>query len=153
MSKIELTGQELMQKALDELIDNPLAKINQNQVAIKADISHSNLRKATYKEIKDNILKAQEKREKELINLSYEQEITKLNVELEEAKGKISKLKNKSSEPTLKEKKAAEGKVLARLVEMYRFNDLLRSELRDKHQIDFNEETGEVLNVQFGQRK
>lgn len=153
MSKIELTGQELMQKALDELIDNPLAKINQNQVAIKADISHSNLRKATYKEIKGNILKAQEKREKELLNLSYEQEITKLNVELEEAKGKISKLKNKSSEPTLKEKKAAEGKVLARLVEMYRFNDLLRSELRDKHQIDFNEETGEVLNVQFGQRK
>jgi hypothetical protein len=153
MTKIELTGQELMQKALDELIDNPLAKINQNQVAKKADISHSNLRKATYKEIKDNIIKAQEKREKELLNLSYEQEITKLNVELEEAKGKISKLKNKSSEPTLKEKKSAEGKVLARLVEMYRFNDLLRSELRDKHQIDFNEETGEVLNVQFGQRK
>lgn len=153
MSKIELTGQELMQKALDELIDNPLAKINQNQVAKKADISHSNLRKATYKGIQDNIIKAQKIREKELLNLSYEQEITKLNVELEEAKGKISKLKNKSSEPTLKEKKAAEGKVLARLVEMYRFNDLLRSELRDKHQIDFNEETGEVLNVQFGQRK
>ena len=153
MSKKKLTGQELMQIALDELIAEPLAKINQNQVAIKADVSHTNLRKATYKQIQENIIKAQEKREKELLNLSYEQEITKLKVELEEAKGKVSKLKNKSSEPTLKEKKAAEGKVLARLVEMYRFNDLLRSELRDKNQTDIIEETGEVLNVQFGQRK
>jgi len=153
MSEEKLTGQELMQVALDELIADPLAKINQNQVATKADVSHSNFRKATYKEIKGNIILAQRIRERELLDLSYQQEITKLKVELEEAKGKIAKLKNKSSEPTLKEKKAIEGKMLSRLVEMYRFNDLLRSELRDKHQIDINEETGEVLNVQFGQRE
>jgi hypothetical protein len=153
MSEKELTGQELMQIALDELINNPLAKINQNQVANKAGVSHSNLYKKTYKKIKDNILLAQRIREQELLDLSYQQEITKLKVELEEAKGKFAKLKNKSSEPTLKEKKAAEGKVLTRLVEMYRFNDLLRSELRDKFQTDIIEETGEVLNVQFGQRE
>lgn len=153
MSEKELTGQELMQIALDELINNPLAKINQNQVAKKADVSHSNFRKPAYKEIRVKILTAQEKREKELLNLSYEQEITKLKVELEEAKGKIAKFKNKSSEPTLKEKKTTEGKVLVRLVEMYRFNDLLRSELRDKYQVKFDEETGEVLNVQFGRKE
>ena len=61
--------------------------------------------------------------------------------------------KKKPNEPTLKEKKAAEGEILARLVEMYRFNDLLRAELRDKHQIDFDEETGEILNVQFGKKR
>jgi histone acetyltransferase (RNA polymerase elongator complex component) len=153
MNEKELTGQELMQIALDELIADPLAKINQNQVATKAGVSHSNLRKATYKDIKDNIILAQRIREQELLDLSYQQEITKLKVELEEAKGKIAKLKNKSSEPTLKEKKAAEGKVLTRLVEMYRFNDLLRSELRDKFHTDIIEETGEVLNVEFGQRQ
>ena len=43
--------------------------------------------------------------------------------------------------------------MLSRLVEMYRFNDLLRSELRDKHQTDIIEETGEVFNVQFGQKE
>ena len=153
MSEEKLTGQELMQIALDELIDDPLAKINQNQVATKAGVSHSNLRKSTYGVVKKNILLDQEKREKELLNLSYEQEITKLKIELEEFKRKVAKLKNKSSEPTLKEKKAAEAKVLTRLVEMYRFNDLLRTELRDKYQVEFDEETGEVLNVQFGQRQ
>lgn len=50
-------------------------------------------------------------------------------------------------------KKPVEGKMIARLVEMYRFNDLLRSELRDKHQIDFDEEAGEVVSVQFGRRE
>lgn len=64
MSEKELTGQELMQIALDELINNPLAQINQNQVAKKADISHSNHRKKTYKEIRDKILTAQEKERK-----------------------------------------------------------------------------------------
>lgn len=152
MSENGLTGQQLMQNALYELIDEPLAKINQYQVAKKAGVSHSNLRKITYKEIKNNIIVAQEARDKELLNLSYEQEIVTLKVKLKEAEVKISNLKNKSSEPTLKERKAVEGKVLARLVEMYRFNDLLRSELRDKYQTDIIEETGEVLNVQFGQR-
>lgn len=79
---------ELMQIALDELINGPLARINQNQVATKAVVSHSNLRKATYKEIKDNILLAQGIREQEILDLSYQQEITKLKVELEETKGK-----------------------------------------------------------------
>ena len=119
----------------------------------KAGLNHSNLRKTTYEEVKDNIHVAQKVREKELLNLSYEQEIATLKVKLKEAKVKIANLPQTSNEPTLKEKKSAEGKILARLVEMYRFNDLLKTELRDKYQMDIDEESGEILNVKFGQIK
>lgn len=152
--KIELTGQELWQNALDELIKDPTAIINQLQVAKKAGRNHSVLRKPSYKDIRKNIIDAQKIRDVELENLTNQERISKLEAELEDAKTQVANLKKQNAhEPKLKETKAAEGKFISRLTEMYRYNDALRFHLIEKHQMDIDEETGEILHVEFGRKK
>ena len=150
----ELTGQELMQKALDELISDPTAIINQLQVAKKAGRGHSVFRKLTYKEVKKNIIDAQKVREIELENLSKEEKIKELEAQLETTKNQIANINKQNTEtPKLKDIKAAEGQLISRLTEMYRYNDALRNQLIETHQMDIDEKTGEILHVEFGRKK
>ncbi|MBO1256647.1 hypothetical protein J3L16_13220 [Alteromonas sp. 5E99-2] len=151
---VELTGQELMEKALEKLIANPTAVINRLQVAKLAGRSHSVLRKKSYEKIRTKIIDAEKIRKVELENLSLQERVNKLEAELEEAKSKISELKkNKPNGPSEKETKEAEGALISRLTEMYRYNDALRFQLIEKHQIDIDEETGEILHVEFGKKR
>lgn len=145
----EITGQEAFEKALDELINDPSATINQRQVAIKADLSHTNLRKPTYKKVKHRIIVEQGKREKELENLSNQQKVNKLDSELTAAKKTIAELRKELKALNLKEIKLTESELFSELVEMYRYNDLLRAELKDKYKTDIDEKTGEIFNVDF----
>jgi len=150
----EVTGPEAMEIALNKLIADPAAVINQLQVANLAGFNHSNFRKKSYKDVKEKIIAAQKVRDSELEQLSLEQKINKLESELSEAKATISNLrKKKTLEPTKKEIKANESELIAKLTEMYKYNDALRFELIDKHQTDIDQETGEILHVQFGRKK
>jgi len=148
--KPELSGPELMEIALEKLIADPQAVINQLQVAKLAGRHHSVYRKKAYERIRGKIIKAQELRESELENLSLQEKVTKLEAELKQAKATISKLKkNNPSKQSEKETKEIEGIWMSRLTEMYRYNDALRSLLKEKYQMDLDEESGEILHVEF----
>ena len=41
---------------------------------------------------------------------------------------------------------------MSKLTEMYRYNDTLRSLLKEKYQTDLDEESGEILHVEFGKK-
>lgn len=152
-TEIELTGQELMRKALDDLIADPLAKINMNTVANKAGLNHSLFSKSTYSKIRDEVIAEQVIRAKELHNKSLEQEIIALKSKLETANIKIVQQTEQLAAPKPKNIKATEGAMMTRLVEMYRFNDLLRSELREKHNEHINKETGEILKFESAKQR
>lgn len=151
-SEIELTGKQLMENALNDLKADPSAKINMNTVAKKAGLSHTLFNKKTYANVKLDVSKEKAIREKELDDISKEQEISALKSKLEAANQKIERQKEELNKPKPRDIKANEGVMMARLTEMYRFNDLLRAQLREKHGEYIDEKTGEVLEVDFSKK-
>ena len=148
------SGIELLKTALNELIANPTAKINMNSVAKHAGVNHSLFRKSSYQEIKLDILAAQERRDTELQNRSKEEQIHALETRLKTANNKLERLANESTKPSQKTTKESEGAMMAQLVEMYRFNDLLREQLAVKFNEKIDMVTGEVINIRsFDKRK
>lgn len=143
------SGTERLKQALNELIDSPTAKINMNTVAKRAGVNHSLFRKAVYQEVKFEILNAQKIRSTELKNRSSEEQISTLKTKLNNANDKLERLTNEQQRPSSNTVKEAEGAMIARLVEMYRFNDLLRAELLEKYGETIDEGTGEILTVNF----
>jgi hypothetical protein len=152
-SEIELTGKQLMENALNELKADPLAKINMNTVAKKAGLSHTLFNKKTYENVKLDVNKEKAIREQELDDISKEQEISVLKSKLEAANRKIERQKEELCKPKPRDIKANEGVMMARLTEMYRFNDLLRAQLREKHGEYIDEKTGEILKVDFSKKR
>lgn len=147
------SGTELMKDALDKLLANPRAKINMNTVATLAGLNHSLFRKASYQEIKLEILAAQKVRDAEISGRSKEEQINTLETRLKNATSKLEQLAKEHQKPSPKIVKKTEGALMARLVEMYRYNDLLRAELAEKCREKIDEETGEVLSFDFGRRR
>lgn len=145
---------DLLYKALDELKNNPKEKINPNRVAQKAGKSNSNIYKKTARHIKlqRDIKDAQETRDKDLKIQKLEAEVRKLTKQLNNAKDKISDLKDR--EPEVVDNK----KWINKLTEMYRMSDnlitknkSLQQELIDKNPASVMEiehidrETGDVI--------
>jgi len=64
----------------------------------------------------------------------------------------LARLAKESQKPSPKTVKEIEGAMMARLVEMYRFNDLLKTQLAEKHAEKIDEETGEIIEINFGKR-
>ncbi|MDP5030396.1 MAG: hypothetical protein NWQ54_11675 [Paraglaciecola sp.] len=151
--EVKKSGQELMRNALNELIDDPSAKINMKRVADKAGLNHALFRKGSYANIKQDIIDAQKARELELHNQSKENQIINLKMKLETANSKLKQQSEKLQNPSPKTVKETEGVMMARLVEMYRYNDLLRAELAQKYGEDINEETGEIISIDSMKRK
>ncbi|MAD75579.1 MAG: hypothetical protein CML20_12470 [Rheinheimera sp.] len=149
---IKKSGQELLTDALNELIANPAAKINMNTVAKQAGVNHSLFRKGSYSQIRTEVLKAQKVRDTELENKSKDEKISMLQVKLKAAENKLQQLSEQSQMPLPKTVKEIEGAMMARLVEMYRFNDLLKTQLAEKHGEKIDEETGEIIEINFGKR-
>lgn len=147
------SGTELMKDALDKLLANPRAKINMNTVATLAGLNHSLFRKASYQEIKLEILAAQKVRDAEISGRSKEEQINTLETRLKNATSKLERLAKEQQKPSPKIVKETEGALMARLVEMYRYNDLLRAELAEKYREKIDEETGEVLSFDFERRR
>tara|TARA_R110002126_G_scaffold172463_5_gene321216 strand:+ start:14274 stop:14738 length:465 start_codon:yes stop_codon:yes gene_type:complete len=150
---IKKSGQELLTDALNELIANPAAKINMNTVAKQAGLNHSLFRKASYSEIKSEILNAQKTRDTELENRSKAEKISMLEAKLKSTKSKLKQLAEESESPSPKTIKETEGAMMVRLVEMYRFNDLLKTQLAEKHGEKIDEETGEIIEIDFEKRR
>ena len=149
----EKTGQELMREALDDLIADPTAKINKLRVVKKAGLSHGLLNKKSYAAIKQDIESAQLTREAELRNRSKDEQIAELTLKLQKAENKLKENKDGGRAQSGNSLKDAQGALMARLIEMYRYNDLLRAELAEKHNLDIDQETGEVINIDFTGRK
>lgn len=147
------SGPELLKQALSELIANPTAKINMNTVAKRAGLNHSLFRKTSYQEIKLEILEAQKAREAELDNRSKDEQITTLKTKLKIANDKLEKQSEDLPTTSPTTTKETEKALMARLVEMYRFNDLLMAQLAEKHGEEIDEETGEIIKVNFRQNK
>jgi hypothetical protein len=148
----EKSGIQLLKDALNELIANPDAKINMNRVAEQAGVNHSLFNKTTYSEIRSETLKAQKVRDTELENKSKDEKISSLTTKLKNAESKLARLAKESQKPSPKTVKEIEGAMMARLVEMYRFNDLLKTQLAEKHGEKIDEETGEIIEINFGKR-
>lgn len=153
INEAEQSGQKLMMDALTDLIADPTAKINMNKVAAKAGLSHSLFRKASYRDIKNKVITAQETRTVELQNKSNEGQIAELTLKLATANKKIEKLIVELQKPSPKTIKETEGAMMKNLVEMYRYNDLLRAELAERHSQDIDKETGEIININFQKRR
>lgn len=147
------SGPELLKQALSELIANPTAKINMNTVAKRAGLNHSLFRKPSYQEIKLEILEAQKAREAELDNRLKDEQITTLKIKLKIANDKLEKQSEDLPTASPTTTKETEKALMARLVEMYRFNDLLVAQLAEKHGEEIDEETGEIIKVNFRQNK
>lgn len=145
----EKTGQELMRDALNELVADPTAKINKLRVVKKAGLSHGLLNKKSYAAIKQDIESAQLTREAELRNRSKDEQIAELTLKLQKAENKLKENKDVGQAQSGNLPKDAQGALIAKLVEMYRYNDLLRAELAEKHNLDIDQETGEVINIDF----
>ncbi|MCU8022554.1 MULTISPECIES: hypothetical protein [Shewanella] len=143
------SGTERLKQALNELIACPTARINMNTVAKQAGVNHSLFRKAIYQEIKLEILTAQKIRDAERKNRSNTEQISALKTKLTTVNNKLERLKNEQQKPSSKTIKETEGVMIARLVEMYRFNDLLRAELLGKYGETIDVGTGEILKVNF----
>ncbi|WP_289028152.1 hypothetical protein [uncultured Paraglaciecola sp.] len=143
----EKTGQELMRNALNELVADPTAKINKLRVVKKAGLSHGLLNKKSYATIKLDIESAQLTRELELRNRSKDEQIAELTLKLQKAESKVKESKYESQVGSDKSQKNVQGTLMAKLVEMYRYNDLLRAELAEKHNLDIDQETGEVISL------
>ena len=146
-AKDEKSGQELMMDALNELIATPDAKINRNIVAKRAGLSHSLLRKNSYSNVEQRIIKAQKLRAIEMEDRSKDQRIEQLENLLVAANIKLKKLTERSQAPSSKAIKKIEGHLVAQLLEMYRYNDLLRARLAEKHGESIDKETGEVIHI------
>lgn len=152
-NETQKSGTELLREALNKMIANPTAKINMNTVAKQAGLNHSLFRKASYSEIKSEILNAQKTRDTELENRSKDEKISMLEAKLKSTKSKLKQLAEESERPSPKTIKETEGAMMVRLVEMYRFNDILKTQLAEKHGEKIDEETGEIIEINFEKRR
>ena len=122
------------EEALKRLVANPRAKITKNRVANEAGRSHALLNRKSYANIREQIEKAEAKRKKELETQSLEEKILRLEDQLKSAKNKIKALQEQlASTPDYQ---AQIDALFVRLNEIYRYNDLLRSQLNQKHGVD-----------------
>ncbi len=147
------SGVELLKQALNELISDPAEKINMNAVAKRAGVNHSLFRKSSYQQIKLEILDAQKIRENELENRSKDEQINTLKTKLRTVSDRLEKQATDLIISAPKTTKKADGALMARLLEMYRFNDLLSAQLAEKHGEKIDETTGEVIKINFQNRK
>ncbi|EIN4363725.1 hypothetical protein LPJ47_003649 [Vibrio parahaemolyticus] len=148
----ELTATELLMNALRQLQEQPDAKINKNAVANLAGVNHTLFYKPYCKEVRLAVEKAEKKRKAELKDKKIEDELEKCQKQLEAANKKVDLLTQELDKPKPQDLKATEGAMMARLVEMYRYNDLLRSELHEKLGTDIDMESGEIIKINFAER-
>jgi hypothetical protein len=149
----DLTAKDLLRKALCELKNQPHAKINKNTVAKKAGVSHTLFRKSSYEDIRGDIEDAEAIRKSELEEQAANDKIASLETRLHSASQKNSQLKERLAEIEPVDFKDNEKKLIVRLTEMYRFNDLLRSELRVKYHTEIDTDTGELIPIKPNKEK
>jgi hypothetical protein len=144
--------------ALKELVKKG-SKVNMNSVAKHAGFSHTNFRFPEFADLKDAISEAQKKQ----LTIKKTEEVETLRAQVTEFKAKL--LEAKKLMKTAPQSDAENVNILlAKLMECYRLNDLLKSENADlrnqiahssgtiEQVIKVNKETGEVITGYFDKR-
>ncbi len=144
--------------ALEELVKKG-SKVNMNSVAKQGGFSHANFRYAEFADLKDAITDAGKKQ----LEVKSAEEVETLKAQVAELKEKLLQAKKQlNSAPQPDENNVAT--LLAKLMECYRLNDLLKQENADlKNQLAHNSgsieqvirvdtETGEVITGFFSKR-